>query len=60
MPGSEKDVITQLEPELFKKVTGLDVHDFEMLCTIGEKNFFFADAFVKGFLKTENDYDQNK
>ena len=26
-----KDVITQLEPGLFKKVTGLDVKDFELL-----------------------------
>ena len=30
-----KDVITQLEPGLFKKVTGLDVSDFNMLCTLG-------------------------
>jgi hypothetical protein len=27
---SLKDVITQLEPALFKKVTGLDVKDFEL------------------------------
>ena len=33
-----KDVITQLEPGLFKKVTGLDVKDFEMLCSIGVFN----------------------
>jgi hypothetical protein len=26
-----KDVITQLEPGLFKKVTGLSVKDFELL-----------------------------
>lgn len=26
-----KDVITQLEPDLFKKVTGLNVKDFELL-----------------------------
>ena len=28
--------------------------------TIGEKNFLFPDAFVKGFLKKENNYGQNK
>lgn len=33
-----KDVITQLEPSLFKKVTGLDVSDFNMLCTLGVFN----------------------
>lgn len=30
-----KDVITKLEPELFKKVTGLNVRDFDILCDIG-------------------------
>lgn len=34
---SLKDVITQLEPGLFKKVTGLDVKDFE-LSRHGEKS----------------------
>ena len=33
-----KDVITQLEPGLFKKVTGLTVEDFNMLCSIGVFN----------------------
>ena len=33
-----KDVITQLEPGLFKKVTGLSVEDFNMLCSIGVFN----------------------
>ena len=33
-----KDVITQLEPGLFKKVTGLSVGDFNMLCSIGVFN----------------------
>ena len=31
---SLKDVITQLEPGLFKKVTGLSVKDFELLCSL--------------------------
>ena len=33
-----KDVITQLEPGLFKKVTGLSVEDFNMLCSLGVFN----------------------
>lgn len=33
-----KDVITQLEPELFKKVTGLTVQDFELLVSLGVFN----------------------
>lgn len=33
-----KDVITQLEPDLFKKVTGLSVEDFNMLCSLGVFN----------------------
>ena len=35
---SLKDVITQLEPNLFKKVTGLDVKDFELLVSLGVFN----------------------
>ena len=30
-----KNVITQLEPGLFKKVTGLSVEDFNILCSLG-------------------------
>lgn len=33
-----KDVITQLEPGLFKKVTGLNVRDFNLLCSLGVFN----------------------
>lgn len=33
-----KDVITRLEPGLFKKVTGLDVKDFELLLSLGVFN----------------------
>ena len=33
-----KDVITQLEPGLFKKVTGLSVEDFNMHCSLGVFN----------------------
>ena len=35
---SLKDVITQLEPGLFKKVTGLNVKDFELLCSLDRKS----------------------
>lgn len=33
-----KDVITQLEPGLFKKVAGLSVENFNMLCSLGVFN----------------------
>lgn len=33
-----KDVITKLEPGLFKKVTGLEVKDFELLVSLGVFN----------------------
>lgn len=35
---SLKDVVTQLEPGLFKRVTGLNVKDFELLCSLGVFN----------------------
>ena len=35
---SLKDVITQLEPGLFKKVTGLDVKDFNLLVELNVFN----------------------
>jgi len=35
---SLRDVITQLEPGLFKRVTGLDVKDFELLVSLGVFN----------------------
>lgn len=54
MPGSDKDVITQLEPELFKKVTGLDVHDFEMLCTIGVFNASLMNDAIFKFKRYED------
>lgn len=33
-----KDVITLLEPRLFKLTTGLDVHDFDLLCSLNVFN----------------------
>jgi hypothetical protein len=32
---SLKDIITQIEPGFFKKVTGLSVRDFELLVSLG-------------------------
>lgn len=43
-----KDVITQLEPGLFKKVTGLTVKDFELLVSLGLfNNGLMNDAVFK-------------
>ncbi len=43
-----KDVVTQLEPQLFKRVTGLEVADFEMLCTM---NLFNANLMNDAIFK---------
>lgn len=46
--SSLRDVITQLEPDLFKRVTGLDVRDFELLCSLGVFNAsLMSDAIFK-------------
>ena len=49
-----KDVITQLEPGLFRKVTGLDVKDFEMLCTIGVFNASLMNDAIFKFKRYED------
>lgn len=49
-----KDVITQLEPGLFKKVTGLDVHDFEMLCSLGVFNASLMNDAIFKFKRYED------
>lgn len=49
-----KDVITQLEPGLFKKVTGLDVNDFEMLCNIGVFNANLMNDAIFKFKRYED------
>ena len=51
---SLKDVITQLEPGLFKKVTGLTVKDFETLCSIGVFNAGLMDAAIFHFKRYED------
>ena len=49
-----KDVITQLEPGLFKTVTGLDVKDFEMLCSIGVFNAALMNDAIFKFKRYED------
>ncbi len=49
-----KDVITQLEPGLFKKVTGLDVTDFELLVSLGVFNDSLMNDAVYKFKRYED------
>lgn len=49
-----KDVITQIEPELFKKITGLSVKDFDILCSIGLFDSEKMNQGIFGFRKYEN------
>lgn len=49
-----KDVITKLEPELFKKVTGLTVEDFELLEKIGVFNGALMNDAVFKFKRYED------
>lgn len=48
------DVITQLEPGLFKKVTGLDVKDFELLVSLNLFNSSLMDGAVFNFRRYED------
>lgn len=49
-----KDVITQLEPGLFKKVTGLSVEDFNMLCSLGVFNAPLTNDAIFKFKRYED------
>lgn len=51
---SLKDVITQLEPGLFKKVTGLNVKDFEILCSLGVFNASLMNDAIFKFKRYED------
>lgn len=51
---SLKDVITQLEPGLFKKVTGLVVKDFELLVSLGVFNSALMNDAVYKFKRYED------
>jgi hypothetical protein len=47
-------VITQLEPALFKKVTGLTVRDFELLVSLGLFNSALMNDAVYKFKRYED------
>jgi pyruvate/2-oxoglutarate dehydrogenase complex dihydrolipoamide acyltransferase (E2) component len=49
-----KDVVTQLEPGLFKKVTGLTVSDFELLVSLGVFNSALMNDAVYKFKRYED------
>lgn len=51
---SLKDIITLLEPGLFKKVTGLIVKDFELLCSIGVFNASLMNDAIFKFKRYED------
>ena len=48
-----KDVIMQLERDLFTKVTGLTIQDFEKLCNIGVFNSQIMNSAIYAFRKYE-------
>lgn len=49
-----KDVVTQLEPQLFKKVTGLSVQDFELLVSLGLFNSALMNDAIYKFKRYED------
>ena len=49
-----KDVIMQLEPELFKKVTSLNIKDFELLTSLGLFNSSLMNSAIFSFKRYEN------
>ena len=51
---SLKDVITQLEPGLFKKVTGLDVKDFDLLVELNVFNASLMNDAIFKFKRYED------
>jgi len=51
---SLKDVITQLEPGLFRKVTGLTQKDFELLVSLGVFNSALMNDAVYKFKRYED------
>lgn len=49
-----KDVITQVEPELFKKVTWLEVKDFELLVSLNVFNWPLMNDAIYKFKRYED------
>jgi hypothetical protein len=48
------DVITKLEPKLFRKVTGLDVKDFNLLVSLGVFNSAHMNGAIYNFKRYED------
>lgn len=48
-----QDVITEIEPNLFRKVTGLDVQDFDLLCSLNVFNATTMNDAVYKFWRYE-------
>ena len=51
---SLKDVITQLEPALFKKVTGLSLKDFDLLISLNVFNSSLMNDAIYNFKRYED------
>ena len=51
---SLKDIIVELEPALFKKVTGLNIKDFEILVSLGVFNGSLMNDAIYKFKRYEN------
>jgi len=52
--NSLKDIITKIEPELFKKVTGLTVDDFNLLVSLNVFNSSYMNNAVFAFRRYED------
>jgi hypothetical protein len=51
---SLKDIIVELEPALFKKVTGLNIKDFEILVSLGVFNGSLMNDAIYKFKRYED------
>ena len=51
---SVKDIIQQFEPGLFKRVTGLDAQDFNLLCSLGVFNSNLMNEAIFKFKRYED------
>lgn len=49
-----RDIITKLEPQLFKKVTGLEISDFELLVSVGVFNSSLMNQAIFAFKRFED------
>ncbi|MBR3386267.1 hypothetical protein IKG68_01725 [Candidatus Saccharibacteria bacterium] len=48
------DVIRNIEPELFTKVTGITIHEFDMMCEVGAFNQTELNAAIAQFRRFED------